>query len=348
VKRFYLCLEEELLIVDEETQGYRVQPRLSGLRPLCLAIDPFDKQSLYCGTFGNGLWLSKDGGETWYPSQQLGQQQTITAVATSPTHPQQVWVGTEPSALFFSSDGGQTWTERQTMQFLPSKERWSFPPRPETHHIRWITENPLNPQHITIAIEAGAVLRSTDGGHTWEDTKQGNPVDAHVILMHAQAPNRLYAACGDGLWDSERSFLQSVDGGESWQGDSEGLAYHYLYGLAVSPYDPDILLAAAASSPKQAHFPAHAHSMLYRKQGTDSWQPLTNGLLTAPGTLISSLATDPDEPQAFYALNNQGLYYSPDLGLTWQKLSLPWKEVYRNSRVHALAVRQTLFDKSTK
>ena len=44
-----------------------------------------------------------------------------------------------------------------------------FPPRPFTHHVRWITVDPNNPNTIHVSIEAGAVIQSNDKGHTWID-----------------------------------------------------------------------------------------------------------------------------------------------------------------------------------
>ena len=43
--------------------------------------------------------------------------------------------GTEPSALFISEDSGETWERREGMEKLPSANRWSFPPRPDCHHV---------------------------------------------------------------------------------------------------------------------------------------------------------------------------------------------------------------------
>ena len=112
----------------------------------------------------------------------------ITAVAVSPHQKGNgygvVYVGTEPSALFSSEDGGKTWREHKEMKFLPSHRTWSFPPRPHTHHVRWITPDPEQSERIYVSIEFGAVLRSLDGGKTWEDKKFQGPLDVHTLLMH--------------------------------------------------------------------------------------------------------------------------------------------------------------------
>ena len=55
------------------------------------------------------------------------------------------------------------------MKSLLSSYTWAFPPRPFTHHVRWITVDPNNPNTIYVSIEAGAVIQSNDKGHTWID-----------------------------------------------------------------------------------------------------------------------------------------------------------------------------------
>ena len=57
----------------------------------------------------------------------------------------------------------------KNMKSLLSSYTWAFPPRPFTHHVRWITVDPNNPNTIYVSIEAGAVIQSNDKGHTWID-----------------------------------------------------------------------------------------------------------------------------------------------------------------------------------
>ncbi len=49
-----------------------------------------------------------------------------------------IFVGTEPSGLYASNDGGEYWQIKNNFINLKSSSSWSFPPRPWTHHVRWI------------------------------------------------------------------------------------------------------------------------------------------------------------------------------------------------------------------
>ena len=68
--------------------------------------------------------------------------------------------------IFSSGDGGQTWEKIDEFNKLPLSSVWSFPPRPWTHHVRWIEPNVHKEGYIFVAIEAGALIRSFDGGQT--------------------------------------------------------------------------------------------------------------------------------------------------------------------------------------
>jgi photosystem II stability/assembly factor-like uncharacterized protein len=247
-------------------------------------------------------------------------------------------VGTEPSAIFRSADGGATWRDLATLRQLPSASTWSFPPRPYTHHVRWITPDPLQPGCIYAAIEAGALLRSFDGGETWQDRKPDGPFDTHTLATHKLAPNRLYSAAGDGFMRPGIGFVQSDNGGDSWYRPDEGLHHHYLWSVAVDPADPDILVISAAHGPQQAHNPASAESAIYRRSRNSPWQQVRAGLPAEKGVLTFVLTANPAEPGVFYAGSNKGIFRSADAGVSWEELPIHWPDNFQMGRVHALVV----------
>ena len=128
-----------------------------------------------------------------------------------------VYAGTEPSAFYTSIDGGDSWERMNSLDDLPSSKSWSFPPRPWTHHVRWIEPDANNPDYVFAAIEAGALVQSHDGGKTWIDRNRQGPYDTHTLATHSKAPRRLYSSAGDG-------YYESYDYGETWTRPMEGLA----------------------------------------------------------------------------------------------------------------------------
>lgn len=344
--RIYAAMDDELLVISAEGGYSQVEPRLEGYRPQCLAADPLRPELIYCGTREAGLWRSTDGGFSWERAGEGISSPNVTAVAVSASERAGeresecgvVYAGTEPSALYASEDGGDSWRELEQMLRLPSYPEWSFPPKPHTSHVRWISPDPSIRGRLFVCIEAGALIHSDDGGESWHDRVPDGPIDTHTLAVRADAPGRLYSAAGDGVFYTGYGYSESPDAGASWERYAEGLAHHYLWGLAVDPADPDTVLVSAARGPYQAHSPDAAKSTIYRRQGGEPWRQVTDGLPRPEGMISSVLASNPDETGVFYAINNHGLYRSPDAGVSWQRLEIPWPERYLRHHPGALVV----------
>jgi len=64
-----------------------------------------------------------------------------------------------------------------------------------------------------------------------------------------------------------RGYSESLDGGDTWERLSDGLAHQYLWGPAVDPADPKTVVVSAARGPMQAHSAGAAESTVYRREG---------------------------------------------------------------------------------
>jgi len=165
---------------------------LAGLSPGCVAVDLRSPAKVYCGTARDGLFRSRDSGRNWEPVGPGIDHPMITAVDVG--HAGQadgfgiVYAGTEPSAVFRSDNGGDSWVDLAGLRALPSADTWSFPPRPHTHHVRWIEADVSVADRVFVAIEAGALVRTFDGGRTWRDRVRGGPYDTHTAMTHPLAP----------------------------------------------------------------------------------------------------------------------------------------------------------------
>lgn len=340
--RILAAIENELLVADEKNRRWEAGRRLDGAHVACVATDPLNPARVYAGTFDRGLWRSADAGASWEPAGEVVSG-SVTAVAVSRSERAGghgvVYAGTEPSALYRSEDAGETWRELGRMRELPSAPEWSFPPRPETSHVRAVVSDPNAEGTVYVAVEAGALVRSFDGGETWEDRVPDGPRDTHTLATHLEAPGRLYSAAGDGFTRAGTGYAESPDGGDTWEHPSDGLDLHYLWGLAVDPTDPGRVVVSAAHGPLEAHSPVAARSKIYHRAGTDgSWQEAIDGLPAPDGRVAAILAANEAEPGCFYALTNDGLYRSPDGGVCWGRLGLAWPDRYLRQRPGALVV----------
>ena len=309
------------LLIARRASTWTIDAHMGGRSPECVAVDPRSPAQLYCGTARDGLFRSRDGGRNWEPVGPGIDHPTITAVDVGHTGQAHgfglVYAGTEPSAVFRSDNGGDSWVDLSGLRALPSANTWSFPPRPDTHHVRRVGADVNVADRVFVAIEAGALVRTFDGGRTWRDRVRGGPYDTHTALTHPLAPGRIYSAAGDG-------YFESIDAADSWSSPEDGLKHRYLVGIAADPADPNIVIVSATGGPGSAYSPRGAEAYVYRKTGEQRWEQSMIGLPAAKGTTVSRFATHAGEPGVIYAANDRGLFRSGDAGRNWKAMDLPW------------------------
>jgi photosystem II stability/assembly factor-like uncharacterized protein len=305
VARLYIAGGNAVSVIEDG----RVETGLGRRGARCLALDPEDPNTLYVGTSDEGIFKSEDGGGTWEKLSGI-KHPMVTAVAVSPTDAA-VYAGTEPSALFVSRDGGESWRELEGMRNLPSAPTWSFPPRPWTSHVRAIALSYSDPNLVVAGIELGGVVRSADGGETWQDQRPGAQPDCHSLFAHPGAPELLYEAGGGG-------FARSTDFGDSWEAADEGMDLHYVWGLAADAEDPSLVYASAAWGPGRAHGGGASDATIYRRMGDGPWQVALEGLDAFP----YALSPDPEAPGVLYAGFGDGtILRGTNAGESWEEIT---------------------------
>ncbi|HIW13233.1 MAG TPA: hypothetical protein H9891_08805 [Candidatus Salinicoccus stercoripullorum] len=332
MKTLYFSAGNSLYEIKEGEGGWVMAERPAPNVLLCIAADPDKPGRLYGGTFDDGLFISDDGGGTWEPAGAGITHNRVMSLAISPTENingcRVVWAGTEPSGLFRSEDGGQTWTDCPSLLELPSKSTWSFPPRPETHHVRFIEPDIHDTERIFAGIELGGVMRSEDKGRSFEDRKPGSQHDSHTLATHPKVRGRVYEAAGGG-------YAESFDSGSTWETFNDGLdPYGYLVGIAADSGNADTIIVSAAKSPRTAYKPSNAETIMMRRENGGRWEWVHEGLPAPDGSAVFSLASDSAEPGVFYALNNTGFYISRNSGKTWNKVNIDWPEHLKDKRVN--------------
>jgi photosystem II stability/assembly factor-like uncharacterized protein len=196
---------------------------------------------------------------------------------------------------------------------LPSSPEWHFPPRPDTHHVRWIAGHPLDPNRLWVAIEAGALVSTLDGGRTWRDRVPGGPWDTHELAVHHQAPDALRVSAGDGYFESD-------DAGSTWRSPSAGLDVRYLRSVAIDPGQPETVVVSAASGPHSAYIAGRSDGRLYRRLARGEWERVRDGWpgeastiapLLCAGTIVGEL----------WAADERGVHRSDDGGASWRRVA---------------------------
>ncbi|MFC2113967.1 PKD domain-containing protein [Bacteroidota bacterium] len=146
-----------------------------------------------------------------------------------------IWIGAPAGGLWKSIDGGVTWTTNTDN--LPAIG------------VSDLVINPQNPSIMYLASSDGdaydtyslGVLKSTDGGTTWQVTSLNwnvqNVRTIRRLIMHPDNPDILYAATSAGIY-------KTTNGGTSWVRK----ATNGFNDIQFKPGNPRIVYAAAFSS----------------------------------------------------------------------------------------------------
>jgi photosystem II stability/assembly factor-like uncharacterized protein len=326
----YLGTARGLTVVTGAGKNWRGEVCLGEFQIQCVAVDPDRNRGAYCGTFGNGMFRSEDGGRAWSA---LSGFKEPNVMALASAHDGTIYAGSELSAIYRSEDHGKTWYPLQTLMTLPSAKTWSFPPRPKTHHVQSILPSLVRPGRLHVAIEAGALVHSDDAGATWCDRVSSSPKDTHSLAVHSQDTTRLHSVAGDG-------YFESVDDGDSWRRMTDGLEHQYCWSIAISSVDPRTLLLTASNSAYGAHYKESAKSFVYRRSGNGSWQQVHDGLPSPEGLRIPVVTASRLESGVFYCWAGSRIFRSADSGLKWRELAVQWETSISDDPAMNVAVEE--------
>ena len=301
--RLLVCTRDGLVRLDGSGASWEHLTLLEGTAVRCVAARG---GRVLAGTRGGAL-LSTDDGASWRRADLP--ERDVYSVAIGPADGT-LYAGTEPSRLFRSADG-ERWDELDALQSIPSRDQWSYPPRPWTSHVRWIAPDPHRSERLLVGIELGGLMYSDDGGESFTDHRPGAERDVHALAWHPRVEGRSYEAAGGGAaW--------SRDGGLSWEGAESGREHRYCWALAVDPDEPDRWYVSAAHGPRQAHGAGAARAGVYRWEGAGPWERIERGLPRPLDSMPYAIVSTPGG--LFAGLADGRIFSSADHGDSWEEL----------------------------
>jgi hypothetical protein len=300
----------EFLIVDQDVR--------------CLASDPLNPHVVYAGTQGSGVLRSDDRGRTWRPVGLNGH--IVKSLAVSRSESGTVYAGTKPPLVFVSRDGGAYWTELVAFRRIRSRRLWFSPAeKPYTAYVQAIALSPTDPNVINVGIEAGATVRSADGGNSWTGHLKGSLRDCHTLISHHSSGDWVYEAGGTGA-----GVAVSHDAGRTWTQQKSGLDRHYGWACAADPAEPNVWYVSVSPGAMKAHSENNAQAAIFRSTG-EGWQRLAGGLPEPLDHMPYALLTDPEAPGHLYAgLSDGEVWHSADYGESWRQLPFNLEAIDRD------------------
>ena len=302
---------------------FEVETLLSGTDVRCLAIDPLNSSRVYAGTQGAGVLRSDDRGRTWQAAGLAGR--VVKALAASPVEAGVVFAGIKPAGLFVSHDGGDSWAELEAFRRIPGRWFWMSPAEsPFVAYVQAIVLSPTHPERIVLGVEAGATVRSDDGGKTWTPHLAGALRDCHSLAWHAVDGNWVYEGGGSG---GGAAF--SRDGGRTWTEAGKSMERHYGWAVAADGANPEVWYVSASPGPGKAHGNGNAEAYIYRRDGS-GWKRLAGGLPQPLPHMPYALISEPGVAGSLYAgLSNGTIWHSDDRGKSWRQLPVNLGGIHR-------------------
>ncbi|MBB5731688.1 photosystem II stability/assembly factor-like uncharacterized protein [Altererythrobacter atlanticus] len=282
--------------------------------------------TMIAGTHDGGIAISTDEGASWeFRNNGLASHNVFAVAACNVDGEARLYAGTEPAHLYVSTDMGMSWTELDTLRSAPNLDDWTFPPPPHEAHVKYITFDPADPNCIYACVEQGELLRSTDGGKTWEDllTRAGVAKevegDAHRLLIRPQHPDKFFLPTGFGL-------LVSNDGGKSWQNLKERLpAIGYPDPMVFDPGRQELLFVAGGKDTPGHWIPTrNANASVARsRDGGETWEVVTNGLPQPMTASIEAMMIEShgNSCSVFLGTTDGDVYFSSDDGESWSRIA---------------------------
>jgi len=205
-------------------------------------FDPENQNVLWAGTATGGVWRSSDMGLTWtgFPFTNF-LSQGVSDIAIYPKSPGVIYVATgDDNGTYGTGDnfysvgliksyyGGLMWEPTNLSKFLSDK-----------FVISRVLVHPENYNIIIVGTSLG-VLKSTDGGKTWE-TKLANLYIKDMEFM-LDDPNIINATTF--FYGGQATFYRSTDNGNTW-GATQTVSGASRIAITVSTSNPDYVWAVA-------------------------------------------------------------------------------------------------------
>src|SRR6201998_2717747 len=298
-----------------------------------IAVAPSNSNILYVASgeglhrpdlsIGDGIYRSSDAGKSW-TNLGLRDGQQIPAIAVDPTNPDRLFAavlghpyGPNPErGIFRSEDGGKSWVKVLYKNESTGGSDVVIDPKNPQIVFASLWSERLGPweDKNTYATTEGGLFKSTDGGTTWKQLKNGLPDDLVQInvAIAAADPQRLYATVStktEGAYASGTGLgvYRSDDAGMTWRKITDDPRPAMKIGggdlpvPVVDPKNPDLVYVTSIVTCRST-------------DGGKTWISLRG----APGgDDYQNMWINPLHPRVILLVSDQGAVVSVNGGESW-------------------------------
>lgn len=272
----YVATDDVFSSIDGGTSWQWLADGLEDVKVKSLAIDGSDPDTLYAGTWGDGVFKTTDAGLSWTPvnSGIVNGSGFAGDIAIDPTDSDTLYC-TGRWTVYKTVDAGNSWLPMNTG--LPT----------------WFTANcleidPNAPSTVFIGTDH-TVFVTYNAGESWTPSNTGLPDTSFTaVVVDPSNSQIIYAATSfDSFYVADNGVYRSIDGGVTWSEASVGLGNLNVRSLTLDPFRPLTLYAGT-------------YDGIYQSiDGADTWTLMSAGL--PENTIVGALGVDPIQTGRLYA-----------------------------------------------
>jgi photosystem II stability/assembly factor-like uncharacterized protein len=299
--------------------------------------------------YGPKIWYADDPGGDWEQAGGVAVPEggdtaleriwTIVAGEADGT----LYAGGDPGVLFESRDGGASWELNRGLWEHPTREFWQ--PGAGGLCLHSIATWPGEPDRLTVAISAGGVWLSDDGGATWRSGNEGlvarnQPEDApaeqislcvHRLRRAPARPERMFMQFHGGVYRSD-------DAAETWTDIGAGLPSDFGFPLALDAADPDSAYVIPLRADTDRVTPEGRVRVYETRDAGASWDARGDGLPQRDAYLTIlrdafDWAGEGEALELYFGATSGDVFGSGDAGASW------FTAATRLPPVHSVAAR---------
>jgi photosystem II stability/assembly factor-like uncharacterized protein len=300
-----------------------VGPRNVSGRIKSLAIHPIDGNGVLAGAADGGVWLTRDGGGTWYPL--MGEELSMAIGAV-------VWPGANLSVIYAATGEdtpgwGPSYPGVGVYKSVDGGNTWTLCAPIASDRCTRLLVHPVNANIVYAAGDRG-LHESINGGVSWTNLRSDHVSDA---VMDPIYPDTIYAA----VWN--HGIFRTRDGGGTWSDFNEGLptgtGADWIKLAASDPAgDGSVTLVAKMGAESGQLFTCRVHvppvilpharrNLEFPVDFSTPWQPLSGTHEPAVYNQWTDLvAIDPTRHNVIFA-GGIGLQRSTDGGVTFSQVT---------------------------
>jgi len=269
---------------------------LSSLDISKLAFDPQNRQTLFVGSYTGGMYESQDAAASW---KNILSKIDVYDFAVNPVNSQNIY-----AAGFYGGNG-------RVLKTMDGGASWNqiYNEESATDPVRSIAINPINTGQLVIGMASGNLIKSSDGGNTWQLVRSFTDQINRVLWQN----NNIYV-----LFKTKGLFV-SADLGVSFTEVSASLSKTYNLGSAsysVSPIDSFSQVYVDFTSPALIYLTTDKG--LYKTvDGGNTWSNVNLPVQTSTGS-ARAIAVAQSSSNTVMASVGSTIYKSVDGGSNWQ------------------------------